>query len=208
MKCKDYADLGEAFRKGVLDGMSDPDPVFGRLYRSDDLLAKPIYSCNTKYALQPVRFTFNGKSTEAILLEDLRKLSRAIGIPVTTSWTSDGMFKIEFKNEKEINKMEAKKCDRCGKLYEQPEFDAGYMMVRFRHAFIPSYDMERYSEKKIADMQMRRVILKDKDCDRDVNGVDLCPSCIESFQRWFDCRCGEEKVCHDTENEPVKRGKK
>ena len=92
------------------------------------------------------------------------------------------------KNTKETNKMEAKKCDRCGKLYEMPgakENDGAD--VRFKHMYV--YGAEDMSGNKIAEKQTKRIWVK-----AEYDGtVDLCPACRASLKKWFESTDKEEK---------------
>ena len=90
--------------------------------------------------------------------------------------------------KKETNKMEAKKCDRCGKLYEMPgakENDGAD--VRFKHMRISG--AEDMSGSKIAEKQTRRIWVK-AEYEGD---VDLCPECRKSLKKWFESTDKEEK---------------
>ena len=53
--------------------------------------------------------------------------------------------------------MNAKKCDRCGKLYEPETIIEGYRLTRY------SQFNSRYQKK-----------------------IDLCPECHESLKKWFE----------------------
>lgn len=80
------------------------------------------------------------------------------------------------KDEKETNKMEAKKCDRCGKLYEQNEDRPS---VRFK--FKEVYGAEDLNEAAIAKRQLQEVHIKAYSTE-----LDLCPECKESFKKWWE----------------------
>lgn len=87
---------------------------------------------------------------------------------------------IKLTNEKETKKMKAKKCDRCGKLYENPVNGENCgAEVRFR--FLPVIDEEDLSEKKIIEKQTKNIYISSLSID-----VDICPDCRESFKRWFE----------------------
>lgn len=84
------------------------------------------------------------------------------------------------KNTKETKKMEAKKCDRCGKLYENPVNGENCgAEVRFR--YLPVDGEENLSEKKIIEKQTKNIYISSLSID-----VDICPDCRESFKRWFE----------------------
>lgn len=92
---------------------------------------------------------------------------------------------------KETNKMEAKKCDRCGKLYEMPgAMETIGAEVRFKHKYVP--DAEDLSGSKIAEKQTERVYLT-RSLVRSDTTVDLCPECRKSLKKWFESTDKEEK---------------
>jgi len=82
------------------------------------------------------------------------------------------------KLEKETNKMEAKKCDRCGKLYEQ-NGNNGDRRVRFK--FKEVFGAEDLKDEVIAKRQLQEVYIKTYSTE-----LDLCPECRESFKKWFE----------------------
>jgi hypothetical protein len=86
------------------------------------------------------------------------------------------------KIEKETNKMEAKKCDRCGKLYET-ESANDMINVLFKQENISDSDRERYSEFHNNEMRKHDISIKRGHCS---GQVDLCPECRESFKKWFE----------------------
>ena len=92
---------------------------------------------------------------------------------------------VKLNNEKETKKMKAKKCDRCGKLYENPVNGENCgAEVRFR--FLHVDDEENLSEKKIIEKQTKNIYINSLSVD-----VDICPDCRESFKRWFENGAGE-----------------
>ena len=103
-----------------------------------------------------------------------------------------GLLKTNNRNTKETEKMEAKKCDRCGKLYEMLVVnDIEGAEVRFK--FIKVSDAENKSGTLIAKEQMRKIyIRKGSSCDS-YSCVDLCPECRKSFKKWFESTDKEEK---------------
>lgn len=91
---------------------------------------------------------------------------------------------------KEIKKMEAKKCDRCGKLYEMPgACEKTGADVRFKHMYING--AEDMSGSKIAEKQTKNIYIKCGNYTEDV--VDLCPDCRKSLKKWFESADKEEK---------------
>lgn len=87
---------------------------------------------------------------------------------------------LKLTNEKETKKMKAMKCDRCGKLYENPVTGENTgAEVRFK--YLPVYGEENFSEKKIIEKQTNNIYISSLSVD-----VDICPDCRESFKRWFE----------------------
>ena len=84
--------------------------------------------------------------------------------------------------------MEAKKCDRCGKLYEMPGAGETYGVdARFKFIRVP--DSEDMSGKRIIEKQTRRIwAVVEHDGD-----IDLCPDCKVSFKKWFESTDKEDK---------------
>lgn len=85
------------------------------------------------------------------------------------------------KLEKETNKMEAKKCDRCGKLYEK-KFDKNDIKCIFKHEEPFFSDEEKnYSKEYIDDRKTHEVYIKNRNGD-----IDMCPDCRKAFKKWFE----------------------
>lgn len=84
--------------------------------------------------------------------------------------------------EKENNKMEAKKCDRCGKLYEK-KFDKNDIRCIFKHEE-PFFEREEknYSKEFIDEKKTHDVFIKRGNGDY----IDMCPDCRKAFQKWFE----------------------
>lgn len=91
--------------------------------------------------------------------------------------------------KKETKKMEAKKCDRCGKLYEIPTADenGNGAEVRFKYKYIRNAD--NMSEKAIVEEQTRNIYIKHGCGDN----VDFCPTCRASLKKWFESADKEGK---------------
>ena len=85
--------------------------------------------------------------------------------------------------------MEAKKCDRCGKLYEMPMADenGNGAEVRFKYKYIRNAD--NMSGKAIVEEQTRGIYVKQVCGDN----VDFCPACRASLKKWFESTDKEEK---------------
>lgn len=98
---------------------------------------------------------------------------------------------IKLDNEKETKKMEAKKCDRCGKLYEMGHpCDDISMKVRFKHMFITC--KEDMSEQRIIDKQTEKVAIR-YDGYGNNDRIDLCEDCCKAFKTWFENADKEKK---------------
>ena len=95
------------------------------------------------------------------------------------------------KMEKENNKMEAKKCDRCGKLYEMPKYDER-SGANVRFSFMPVYDADDLSEKRIAEKQSKNIVITLDSCREGGTTVDLCPECRKSLKMWFESGVNEK----------------
>jgi uncharacterized OB-fold protein len=94
------------------------------------------------------------------------------------------------RNTKETNEMEAKKCDRCGKLYEMPSAcEKTGADVRFKYMYING--AEDMSGTKIAEKQTKNIYIKCGTYSDDI--VDLCPECRKSLKKWFESTDKEEK---------------
>lgn len=78
--------------------------------------------------------------------------------------------------------MEAKKCERCGKLYEMPgaceNGNGADVIFKYRRVA----NAEDKSGAAIAREQTRSVYLKVICGDP----VDLCPDCRKAFKKWFE----------------------
>jgi hypothetical protein len=92
-------------------------------------------------------------------------------------------------NSKETNKMEAKKCDRCGKLYEK-KFDKNDIQCVFKHEE-PFFTGEEknYSKEFIEDKKTHDVFVKRGNGDY----IDMCPDCRKAFKTWFESADKEGK---------------
>jgi hypothetical protein len=100
-----------------------------------------------------------------------------------------GITNRNIKNTKETNKMEAKKCDRCGKLYEK-KFDKNDIQCVFKHEEPFSTGEEKnYSKEFIEDKKTHNVYIKrfNGDC------IDMCPDCRKAFKTWFESADKEGK---------------
>lgn len=91
--------------------------------------------------------------------------------------------------KKETNKMEAKKCDRCGKLYEK-KFDKNDIQCVFKHeeTGFSEEEQKKYSKEFLEDRRTHHIYIKT--CGDD---IDLCPDCRKAFKTWFENADKEKK---------------
>ena len=148
------------------------------------------YTDNLGTFYEPTKYiTINTPSSFTnYIREEFDKLQmRAIVEPC--SFEPYTFYKVNLNDiKKETNKMEAKKCDRCGKLYEMPGAkETNGADVRFKHMRISG--AEDMSGSKIAEKQTKRIWVK-AEYDGD---VDLCPECRKSLKKWFESTDKEEK---------------
>jgi hypothetical protein len=85
--------------------------------------------------------------------------------------------------------MEAKKCDRCGKLYEMPRYDE-HSGANVRFSFMPVNNEDDLSEKKIAEKQSKNILIRVEGYHDEV--VDICPECRKSLKIWFESGVNEK----------------
>ena len=98
------------------------------------------------------------------------------------------------KNEKEKEKMEAKKCERCGKLYEIQDANP-YIPVYFPGLPVSDWNKENYSESRIRKDNTKLISV-------DLRGgevVDLCPECREKLKDFFESGKDETTVIKKAE---------
>lgn len=89
--------------------------------------------------------------------------------------------------------MNARKCERCGKLYEVSEFlqdneeiesaRRNRVNTRFRFDEIYPKTLAGLSDQGIAERQLDLINIKRQCEDRDVT---LCPDCLASLKKWFE----------------------
>lgn len=90
-------------------------------------------------------------------------------------------------NEKEKEKMEAKKCERCGKLYEMQDVE-NYIAAYFPGFSVSDWDKENYSDSRIRKNNTRIISVN----FRSGQVVDLCPECREKLKEFFES--GEDET--------------
>ena len=87
--------------------------------------------------------------------------------------------KIELNNEKEKEKMNAKKCDRCGELYmETREHDIRvYLCGR-----VTENEKETYTPEKIKGFNTYDISIK----INNLGEMDMCPECRKKLKNFFE----------------------
>ncbi len=104
--------------------------------------------------------------------------------------------KIELFNEKENKTMdrkpEARKCERCGKLFEV-SFDDGYCDVTNATEIInktiklPPWSKDQYNENGLNRQRTERIrIHNDNSEDKKESTVPLCRECRTSLKQWWE----------------------
>ena len=92
---------------------------------------------------------------------------------------------VKLNNEKENKKMNAKRCDRCGRLYiETQETIKVYLCGR-----VTEYEKETYAPEKIKELNTFniKVVLNSTD------GMDMCPDCRKLLTEFFESGAEENK---------------
>ncbi len=77
--------------------------------------------------------------------------------------------------------MEAKRCDRCGKLYEVQDADP-YMPIYFPGMPVSDWDKENYSESRIRKENTKIISVN----FRGGEIIDLCPECRKKLKNFFE----------------------
>lgn len=89
--------------------------------------------------------------------------------------------KIELNNEKEKEKMDAKKCERCGKLYEVKDA-CDYISAYMPGEPVSDWTKENFTESRIRKDNTRVISVN----FRGGEVVDLCPECREKLKNFFE----------------------
>lgn len=87
----------------------------------------------------------------------------------------------EIKKQQEETKMEAKKCERCGKLYEMQDAE-NYITAYMPGLPITDWNKENYSESRIRKDNTRIISVN----SRSGQVVDLCPECRKKLKHFFE----------------------
>lgn len=91
--------------------------------------------------------------------------------------------------------MEAKRCDRCGKLYEMEDAD-NCISVYMPGISVSDWAKENYSESRIRKGNTRAIYVNFRVRQlRIICGeiVDLCPECLEKLKNFFESGADEAK---------------
>lgn len=115
-------------------------------------------------------------------------------LELSHNFTDNPYCIIKLDNEKEKENMEAKKCERCGKLYEAQDAE-NYITAYFPGLLVSDYSKENFSESRIRKDNTRIVSVN-------VRGglfVDLCPECREKLKNFFESGKDETTVIKKAE---------
>ena len=77
--------------------------------------------------------------------------------------------------------MEARKCDRCGNLYETTDMESE-IKVECKFIPVPTSILERYSPEALKEFRSVPVTIS-KSAGQD---PDLCPECRAAFKNWWE----------------------
>lgn len=100
----------------------------------------------------------------------------------------------KINNEKEKEKMEAKKCERCGKLYEMQDVE-NYITAYLPGLSVSDWSKENFSESRIRKDNTRIISVN----LRGGQFVDLCPECREKLKQFFESGADEINVIKKAE---------
>jgi hypothetical protein len=124
------------------------------------------------YRVEPIKFDI--KTTDYI------DFVRTLGLNPTNPWAV-----VKLNNEKENEKMDAKKCDRCGKLFELKDATR-WIDVPFAFCLDNRGDKEeifkKYSEEYIEKEYLTKSIGFQTSTDTECR---LCPECRQAFANWW-----------------------
>ncbi len=106
--------------------------------------------------------------------------AKVFGSQPTNPWAV-----VKLNNEKENEKMDAKKCDRCGKLFELKDATR-WIEVPFAFCLDNRGDKEeifkKYSEEYIEKEYLTKSIGFQTSTDTECR---LCPECRQEFANWW-----------------------
>lgn len=93
---------------------------------------------------------------------------------------------VKLNNEKENEKMDAKKCDRCGKLY----IETNEPIRAFLYCRVTDGEKATYTPEKIKELNTYNINIKLNNTGRD---MDMCPSCRKKLMEFFESGIEETK---------------
>lgn len=107
----------------------------------------------------------------------------------------NAICRIITNNEKEKEKMDAKKCERCGKLYEA--MDASDCVRTYLPGLpVSDYDKENFTESRIRRDHSTAICIVKRPGDE---VADLCPECREKLKNFFESGKDETNVIKKAE---------
>lgn len=107
-------------------------------------------------------------------------------------YETNAICKIELNNEKEKEKMNAKKCDRCGKLYELTSETA---IKAFLCGRISEGEKETYKPEKVKEFNTYNIDVTVNSRDK----IDMCPECRKKLKEFFESGGDETTVIKKAE---------
>ena len=100
----------------------------------------------------------------------------------------------EIKKQQEETKMDAKKCDKCGKLYEDTNGN-NYPIKAFLCGRVTDYEKNTYAQEKIKEVNTYDISI----VFRSGTKMDLCPECREKLKNFFESGNDETTVIKKAE---------
>lgn len=107
----------------------------------------------------------------------------------------NAICRIITNNEKEKEKMDAKKCERCGKLYETKDA-ADCVRTYLPGLPVSDYDKENFTESRIRRDHSTAICIVKRPGDE---VADLCPECREKLRNFFESGKDETNVIKKAE---------
>lgn len=86
----------------------------------------------------------------------------------------------KIKKQQEETKMDAKKCDKCGKLYEDTDRN-DYHIKAFLCGRVTDYEKNTYAQEKIKEVNTYDISVVFKSGTK----MDLCPECRKKLKNFF-----------------------
>ena len=160
--------------------------ISSSLYDTDDMIHRTAMEIKERLEMEALsRLEKEGHLTANEIREmfGMPVIKTKMYEPFAYNPVTNTIYKIN-ETEKETKKMEAKKCDRCGKLYEMPGACENPNGANVRFKFEKVYRAEEKSGTKIAEEQSKDIYIKygfTKD-----TFVDFCPDCRASLKKWFE----------------------